>query len=514
MRTANRLSARVIDSRPDMSDARSRMEKTNGAIGVPCDELAERTVVGTLLAFGDDYGPGLLRVALDAGISHESFFSAAHRLVWCEIEQLVTAGKSVSVVAVLLALSDGGAIAAAGGPASVERLANDVAGRVTPLSFKSGFVEAVLALKRKEVDREVQRRARTIDAALAVNDHSVVIEQARKLSELVGRNERVSALPPIMGWDAFVKTERQRPQELIAGVLHRGSKLMLGGGAKSFKTWCLLDMGLSIATGKPWWGIGTTQTSVLYVNFELQVEFCQERVRAIAKAKEIPDAPHFTSWHLRGHARDLRELMPYLISRTAGAEIGLIILDPIYKALGDRDENSNGEVAQLLNEVDALAVRTGAAIAFGHHFSKGNQASKDTRDRVSGAGSWTRDPDALITLTPHEEEGCFAAEFTLRNCRAKDPFVLRWKFPCFESAPGLSPTALREPGRPKSHTADKLLDVLGDDCLTFSAWSSRCEDRGVSPTSFKRLLAELKAAKRIKQVGIYYARAEGSKAAT
>lgn len=495
-----------------IDDVSSRRARSSSAVAslTPCDDLAERTVIGTLLTYGEEHGAGLMRTALQAGLSHESFLGPTTRLLWTEIKSVCDAGKQLGVIPVLLSLSEAGALEAVGGAVAVERIANEFTARTSPVSFRVAYVEALLSLKRKEIDREVQRRARSIESAVSLNDHKTVIEQSRALAEVVGRNERVSALPPILGWDEFVKVDRPRPAELIAGVLHRGSKLMLGGGSKSFKTWCLLDLGLSVATGKPFWGIRTTQAAVLYVNFELQVEFCQERVKEIIKAKDIAEAPLFSSWHLRGHARDLRDLVPHFISRTAGAEIGLIILDPIYKALGERDENSNGEVAQLLNEVESLAVRTGAAVAFGHHFSKGNQASKDTRDRVSGAGSWTRDPDALITLTPHEEDGCFAAEFTLRNCRAKDPFVLRWKFPCFESAPGLSPAALREPGRPKTHTADKLLDVLGEDHLPFAAWAKRAEERGISQTTFKRLLSELRSANRVKQTGNYYARANQS----
>jgi hypothetical protein len=470
---------------------------------IPHDEVAERLIAGAFLAFGEDHAVGMMRVCLDAGLSHESFFVAQVRCLWVEIEALVVAGKSVGSLAVLLALNEAGTLEAAGGPATVERMANDVVLRGTWSSVKEAFVASVLNLRRKEIDREAQRRARTLAEAIATSDHEAAAEQARKLSELVGHNTRVE-MPQILGWDAFVRVERPKPPELIAGVLHRGAKLMLGGGSKSFKTWCLLDMGLSVATGRPWWGIRTEQAAVLYVNFELQVEFCQERVREIAKAKEIAEAPLFQSWHLRGYARDLRELVPVFISRTAGAKIGLIILDPIYKALGERDENSNGEVAQLLNEVEALAVRTGAAIAFGHHFSKGNQSAKDSRDRVSGAGSWTRDPDALITLTPHEEEGCFAAEFTLRNCKQKDPFVLRWTHPVMQSAPGLSPTALREPGRPKEHTADKLLGVLGSASMTYKTWADKCEHAGVSPSSFKRLLAQLKEQGKVKQTGPLY----------
>ena len=78
-----------------------------------------------------------------------------------------------------------------------------------------------------------------------------------------------------------------RPPELVHGVLHQGSKMVIGGGSKSFKTWTLLDLALSVATGVPWWGFETTKGKVLYVNFEIQDAFFQERVESIVAAKDV-----------------------------------------------------------------------------------------------------------------------------------------------------------------------------------------------------------------------------------
>jgi hypothetical protein len=58
-------------------------------------------------------------------------------------------------------------------------------------------------------------------------------------------------------------------------------------GSKSFKTWILLDLALSVACGVPWLGFNTTKAKVLYCNFEIQSEFMQDRVKAIEKAKDI-----------------------------------------------------------------------------------------------------------------------------------------------------------------------------------------------------------------------------------
>ena len=82
--------------------------------------------------------------------------------------------------------------------------------------------------------------------------------------------------------------------------------------------------------------------------------------------------------------------MSQIIAKFKDGGYSLIVFDPIYKGLGDRDENKAGDIASLLNEIESLAVETGAAVAFGHHFSKGNQANKDSIDRIGGSGVFAR----------------------------------------------------------------------------------------------------------------------------
>jgi len=39
-----------------------------------------------------------------------------------------------------------------------------------------------------------------------------------------------------------------------------------------------------------------------------------------------------------------------------------------------------------------------AASVFGAHFSKGNQAGKESIDRISGSGVFARDPDTILVI--------------------------------------------------------------------------------------------------------------------
>jgi len=191
----------------------------------------------------------------------------------------------------------------------------------------------------------------------------------------------------------LLESDLPKPPEIVHGILHQGSKMVIGGGSKSFKTFTLLDLGVSVATGMPWWAFQTTQGRVLYINFEIQDAFFKSRLTDVCVAKEcqLKDG-QLCYWGLRGKAADLSVLMQQIIATLKDGGYSVIIIDPIYKGLGPRDENRAGDIASLLNEVEALAIETGAAVVFGHHFSKGNQSAKDSIDRIGGSGVFAREP--------------------------------------------------------------------------------------------------------------------------
>jgi hypothetical protein len=160
-------------------------------------------------------------------------------------------------------------------------------------------------------------------------------------------------------------------------------------------------------------------------------------------------------WNLRGHNADLTLLRPKLEEQLAKHQFGLIILDPAYKVLGDRDENANGEIASLMNELEALARSSGAAVVVAHHFAKGDSSAKNAIDRMSGAGAWARDPDSILVLTPHEEPDCFTVTSILRNLPQLPEFVVEWDYPVMKLATDLNPEALRRPQAKKKLCSDK-----------------------------------------------------------
>lgn len=256
------------------------------------------------------------------------------------------------------------------------------------------------------------------------------------------------ALPIFKRASEIVQSKIVLPEQLIEGLLHRACKIIISGGSKSFKSWCLLHQGIAVANGIPWWGLGTKKGTVLYLNFELIEGFFEERILSVCRAVNCPLPPNFLYWNLRGLCYDLALLAKILIQRIAQLpDLALIVVDPIYKALGDWDENKSGDMTKLMNLVETIAVQTGAAVAFGAHHAKGNSAGKDVKDRAAGSGVLARDPDAILTLTRHQQEDCYVVESELRYLPRLSPFVVRWNFPLMQPDESLDPRMLFEPGK-------------------------------------------------------------------
>lgn len=305
-------------------------------------------------------------------------------------------------------------------------------------------------------------------------------------------------LPAIVDAADFVATALTEPPALVAGMLHQGSKLAVGGGSKSFKTWTLLDLALSVAHGREWLGNETAKGQVLFLNFEIQAWSMQKRIAAIASAKGIEiERGQLSFMNLRGKAAHYGTLLPQ-IKEQARTGYSLIVLDPIYKLYGGTDENSAGDVARLLNALEDLAVSTGAAVAFGAHFSKGNQAGKESIDRISGSGVFARDPDSLLVFTRHEEEDAFTVEATLRNFAPLDPFVVRWQHPLMMPDAQLDPTKLKQAGGRKAiHSPDDLLRVLPPSGMVNKDWEQAAEGEGIKGRTFYRLRKTLEQDDRV-----------------
>jgi hypothetical protein len=284
------------------------------------------------------------------------------------------------------------------------------------------------------------------------------------------------------------------PPFIVEGIFHQGSKLVLAGSSKAGKTWSLIDLALSVASGRQWWGFSTNKCPVLYVNFEIQPAFFHRRVAVIKEKRGIDIAPGALQIiHLRG-TRLTAELFGQAVNeRFKDAGFGLVILDPIYKLMVGKEENSTATLSSVADVIDGITTSCNAAVAYGAHFSKGNQSAKEVADRINGSGVAGRDADSILTLTKHVEDDCASLEAVLRNCPPMEAKVMRWSFPLMEEAKELDPADLKKPGgRPEAISTLKTLEMFGSqNSMTRQELLRTADKLDVSRASMDRKLKEL-----------------------
>lgn len=280
-------------------------------------------------------------------------------------------------------------------------------------------------------------------------------------------------LPEIISAFDMCAANTPLPPEVVGGILHKGSKMVLGGGSKSFKTWTLLEMAICVASGTPWLNqFPTVQGRVIYLNFEIQRCFTEQRVRTICDAMRVDIPKNLEFWNLRGHSCAIQKLIPKITERLKGEEYLLLTLDPLYKLLGDKSENVTEDIAHVMNEVERLAVDLGPAVNFGSHFSKGNQAAKEAIDRISGSGVFARDPDSILTMTEHEEKDAFVVDLILRNFPPVDSFVVRRNHPLMRMDASLNANDIKQKANTAKVTDEQCLACLVNNSLRKDWWEN------------------------------------------
>lgn len=311
------------------------------------------------------------------------------------------------------------------------------------------------------------------------------------------------SLPPIINGEAFVcDLGVTEPPQLIEGVLHQGSKLIIGGGSKGRKTWSFMDLALCVSEGIPWWGWPTNQGRVLYLNFELQPFAMQKRMRMMIGhyndyTGHQVTGQNFDVWNLRGHAAAIETLRPKIKDNLG--QYSLVIFDPLYKMLGSRNENDAGDMGSLMNEIEAIAVQQEVSVVIGAHYRKGGPGDGKAMERISGSGVLQRDPDAILTMTDLDdqededdnERECCRIDPVLRNFPPQAPFGLYWNCPVFKHGEWINLEKIKgKGGAAAQFFADDLRGMFKKDGeFTYTeAWKKVVDQLGCGDSTAKKLV--------------------------
>lgn len=283
-----------------------------------------------------------------------------------------------------------------------------------------------------------------------MHDVEAANDAASVVSDDIAATSGPSRLPAFE--QAIVVPEElpEMPSEIVEGVLLETHKMLLTGPSKANKTWGLINLAVSVATGGWWIDFRCAQRKVLYIDLETDHRTLQKRISTVSIAKSA-DAKvvreNLTVWPLRGKSCGLEEITGELFCRCKAGDFGMVIIDPAYM-VQDGDENNAKDIREFFAKLDEICVNLRCTVVISHHHSKGAQGLKSAIDRGSGSGVFGRAPDAVLDMTELVlEPGTLEAarqsyklaatshltgwrlSFTLREFAPKAPLDMWFTFP-------------------------------------------------------------------------------------
>jgi hypothetical protein len=196
----------------------------------------------------------------------------------------------------------------------------------------------------------------------------------------------------------------------------------VSGPPKSFKTWTVLEMAVSVASGTPCFGTFPVDRSgpVLLYAAEDPMPALRLRLESLARNHgldlEQVDIRIIRADSLRLDRPGDREKLAATIDLHRPA---LLILDPLVR-LHSLDENQAGPMAELLSHLRALQRSSGIAIAITHHARKNGAHSAGQSMR--GSSDLYAFVDSLVSLQRRHGRVVLSAEH--RSAPALAPLPL------------------------------------------------------------------------------------------
>jgi hypothetical protein len=298
-----------------------------------------------------------------------------------------------------------------------ERMTEIISTRISRQSFETWFLPISFAGCDREVcsltvPTESFRRS-------LVDNYAGLLEEALRESTgrtlqlriVAGQDDVVVSRLPVLRASALQSVEEQKSW-LIERLWSAGAVGIVAGPPKALKTWTVLEMAISVATGVPClatFPVPRSGTVLLYAAEE-PMPALHARLQALAQNHQMQlddiDVRVIVVDSLRLDRQKDREKL------TATVEFHrpvLLILDPLIRLHG-LDENQSGPMAELLGYFRALQRSTGTAIAIVHHCRKNAAASAAPGQSLRGSSDLYAFVDSLVSLDRRRDQVTLSAE--------------------------------------------------------------------------------------------------------
>ena len=176
---------------------------------------------------------------------------------------------------------------------------------------------------------------------------------------------------------------------------------ILASPPKYGKSWFVLDLCLSVATGKPFLGMPTNKSDVLYLALEDSKNRLQERIAALVD-NPPPNFYMTTAAHTLGNGL-IKQLSDCITKRK---DIRLIVIDTLEKVRNKaKTRNAYSDDYKDLGELQKFAIENAVCVLVVHHTNKGKGfIGGDGFERISGTNGIMGAADTAIMLSRQKRE--------------------------------------------------------------------------------------------------------------
>lgn len=197
--------------------------------------------------------------------------------------------------------------------------------------------------------------------------------------------------------DGKKRHSKLREEAIIEHLLLPGGLMQVTGCSKAGKSFLLIEMALQLANGGSIFGQAVKRSySVAYYNGELASDEFHTRLDELARHRHV-STEDVVGIHRMEGVRWSDVIDGAASLRDRGIEV--LIIDPISATYAGkvRDENSNSDIYEHLNDIRQTFSQIGITIIYAHHHTKSGP-SGDAVNSGSGAGAFARVGTAFVDM--------------------------------------------------------------------------------------------------------------------
>jgi len=305
--------------------------------------------------------------------------------------------------------------------------------------------------------------------------------------------------PATVTQDAIALRAQVQPVEwLVEDLLPAESLILLAGDGGIGKTWLACHLAGQVALGESLFARFDVPEArpVLYWDEENGSRILASRLSAMYSGRCPPDW-HFIvdrQWYLTDPTT-----LPRLERLVEDHGVGLLVIDS-FRAVHDLNENDNGAMGPLMNDLRRFTRRAKCSILLLHHTNKPGMIQMSASDRSRGATA-IRDGVDVYLYAKRLSRETFSVEMDKNRVGGGllAPFVLAFESP----AEGMIEVRYMGMADDIMEPTERAQEAITSLLAMRNGWVEKpdiiaeCRGHGISERSAKRAIAELVTAKRI-----------------